>query len=78
MCENSFLYDNSNCIVNLPLINIDEQYKFLEYIRTNYARNNELARFMDQATFGITREDLMYFDSSKPVNMDIARCIKVK
>ena len=31
---------------------------------------------MDQATFGVTREDLIGFDSSGPVDVDIARWIK--
>ena len=33
---------------------------------------------MDQATFGVTREDLIAFDSTEPVDVDIARWIKTQ
>lgn len=74
----AFSCDNLNCTVDLPQIESGEHYKLSECIRANYTRDDELARFMDQATFGVTREDLISFDPVEPVDVEIARWIKMQ
>ena len=73
MYENSFSCNNSNYAVDLSPIDIDEQYKFSKYIKTNYSRDGKLARFMNQATFGLTHKNVMCFHSSEPLDIGITR-----
>merc|ERR1712157_448691 len=39
------------------------------------ARKNELARFLDQATFGVTKADLQVLDNSLPTDVAIAKWV---
>jgi len=71
-----FMCNARKCSINLPHVDNEEKYQYSNCISPFFSRDDELARFMDQSTFGVTRQDLQSFDASVPVDVAIAQWIK--
>jgi uncharacterized protein (DUF1501 family)/uncharacterized protein (DUF1800 family) len=75
----SVMFDcgSCDCSTDLPPLDDGEIYKVSSsLLPRSISRENELARFLDQATFGVTRADLQNFDDSDPTDVAIAKWIK--
>ena len=62
---------NDVCLVSLPSLETGEFYK-LSIFSHSLAKEDELARFLEQATFGTTREALKGFNSTSDTMESIA------
>ena len=50
-------YDSNYCQINLPAISVGESYRLSTY-QYSVSADVELARFLETATYGVTRQDL--------------------
>ena len=71
----SITYRAKECILQLPPLSEGEEYSVLE---SNYtlSRTDEVARFLEQTTFGTTLNDLDSFDIMSPVDIAMSNWIK--
>jgi hypothetical protein len=59
--------DVATCNVDLPPLPLDSQYILTSFIPPEQFRDDgidEVARFLEQTTFGVTRSDILKFDTS--------------
>ena len=70
--ENSagdFVYMSINCLsglcrVSLPPLSFGSRYQLTTFVRPSYTQMDEIARFLEQATFGPTLQDIATFDTA--------------
>jgi uncharacterized protein (DUF1800 family) len=63
------------CGIELPSLANGDTYRLAEFTHS-ISQQEELARFLDQSTFGVTRKDLLSFDEEFPTDVSIASWIQ--
>jgi len=63
----SMICESEECILQLPLLGDDEEYAVYESSHT-LPRKDEVARFLEQTTFGTTLAEINSFDSTTDLN----------
>ena len=71
----SIVCESQSCSLVLPSLIENEEYK-VEILDYTLSRKDEIARFLEQSTFGTTLDDLNSFDANVPTDNAIGNWIK--
>ena len=65
------------CRVSLPPLSLGSRYQLTTFLRPSYSRMDEIARFLEQATFGPTLQDIATFKAAN-LQLSFAKWIKTQ